>query len=304
MSIRQDTNTLTGTAAREVSLWQTLTNLFKLRIVSLLLFAAVGGAFLGAAGRPGLLDMLILLVTGGLSAAGASALNQYIERDSDGDMKRTRQRPLVTGDIQHPEYVLWIALAMILLPVAAVWPFNPELGFFLLLGAMIYVGVYTIWLKPRTMLNIVIGGAAGSCAVLSGGAAVGAWNDPGVLALAAIVFLWTPTHFWALAIMYRDDYIASKTPMLPTQTSARTSAIWGFVHAIGLAILALALGADSALGLLYFVPAALMTLYFLMHSLRLIFVPTRQQALKLFLTSNLYLAVIILFVCVSSVAGF
>lgn len=308
MSSRQNSSALPQNAVTEtstnLSMWQTLSKLFKLRIVSLLLFAAVGGAFLGAAGRPSLIEITVLLVTGGLSAAGASALNQYIERESDGEMKRTRQRPLVTGQISHPEYVLWIALAMIVLPVAAVWPFNPAMGFFLLVGAMIYVGIYTIWLKPRTVLNIVIGGAAGSCAVLSGGAAVGAWNDPGVLALAAIVFLWTPTHFWALALMCRDDYLASSTPMLPTQVSPRESAFWGFVHAVGVAILALALGAHAALGLLYFIPAALTTLYFVAQSLRLIFVPTREQALKLFLTSNIYLAVILLFVCISSVVGF
>ncbi len=285
------------------SVVQTLSKLFKLRIVSLLLFASTGGAFLGAAGQPGLVNLVILLITGGLAAAGASALNQYLERASDADMTRTNKRPLVSGDIAQPEWVLWIALAMILLPVLAVWPFNPALGFFLLMGAIIYVAVYTIWLKPRTMLNIVIGGAAGSCAVLSGGAIVGAWNDPGVLALAAIVFLWTPTHFWALAIMYRDDYAKAGVPMLPVLTSTRESAIWGLIHAIAVTILTVALGAHTALGYVYFIPATLATLYFLYQSVKLVVNPTRPQALRLFLASNSYLALILLFVCLAAVTG-
>jgi protoheme IX farnesyltransferase len=191
--------------------------LFKLRIVFLLVVAATGGAFLGANGWPGWETLLLTWLTGSLAAAGASALNQYLERHSDGAMGRTEKRPLVTGDITHPQFVPFIGTALILLPSLAVLPFNPALTFFLLLGAFIYVVIYTIWLKQRTVLNIVIGGAAGSAAVLSGGAAAGAWNDPGVLVLSLILFLWTPFHFWSLAILYRDDYQRADVPMLPTK---------------------------------------------------------------------------------------
>jgi len=165
-----------------------------LRIVTLLLFAAVGGAFLAAGGSPGIGELALLLITGGFAASGASALNQYLEKDSDALMTRTRKRPLVTGSIARPGWVPYAATLMILVPSLVVLPFNPALGFFLLLGAAIYVGIYTIWLKPRTLLNIVIGGAAGSAAVLSGSAAVGAWNDPGAVVLALLVFLWTPSE--------------------------------------------------------------------------------------------------------------
>lgn len=165
--------------------WRTLLHqgvvLFKLRIVFLLLVAATGGAFLAAGGWPGAGVLLLTWVTGGMAAAGASALNQYWERDSDGAMGRTRKRPLVTGSIANPRWVPPVAALLILLPSLAVLPFNPALTFFLLLGAIIYVGIYTIWLKPRTLLNIVIGGAAGSAAVLSGSAAAGMWNHPGAL---------------------------------------------------------------------------------------------------------------------------
>ena len=139
-------------------------------------------------------------------------------------MGRTRKRPLVNGDIPNPGWVPWVGASLIILPSAVVFPFNPALAFFLLLGAFIYVVIYTIWLKPRTLLNIVIGGAAGSAAVLSGSAAVGHWNDPGALVLALILFLWTPFHFWSLALLYRDDYTRADVPMLPTKTSPRQAA--------------------------------------------------------------------------------
>jgi protoheme IX farnesyltransferase len=151
--------------------------LFKLRIVFLLVIAATGGAFLGAGGWPGWETLLLTWLTGSMAAAGASSLNQYLERHSDGAMGRTEKRPLVTGAISHPQFVPFIGTALILLPSLAVLPFNPALTFFLLLGAFIYVVIYTMWLKQRTVLNIVIGGAAGSAAVLSGGAAAAAsWH--------------------------------------------------------------------------------------------------------------------------------
>ncbi|VAW35441.1 Heme O synthase, protoheme IX farnesyltransferase COX10-CtaB, partial [hydrothermal vent metagenome] len=129
---------------------QLIAILFKLRIVFLLLMAATGGAFMAAGGWPGLGNLLLLWLTGGMAAAGASALNQYWERESDGKMGRTAKRPLVTGEIVNPSWVPYVGIGMILLPSLIMLPFNPPLTFFLLLGAFIYVVIYTIWLKPRT----------------------------------------------------------------------------------------------------------------------------------------------------------
>jgi protoheme IX farnesyltransferase len=282
----------------DTSLLKVLPVLFKLRIVTLLLFAAVGGAFLGAGGWPGAGNLALLLVTGGLAASGASALNQYLERDADALMARTRKRPLVTGAIRRPGWVPYVASLMILVPSLAVLPFNPALTFFLLLGAAIYVGVYTIWLKPRTLLNIVIGGAAGSAAVLSGSAAVGAWNDPAAVVLALLLFLWTPAHFWSLAIVYRNDYTQGGVPMLPTQTSPRHSAFWVLVHTGSTALAALMLAAHPALGWLYFIPIAVATIDMMARNIRLLIEPNGKQALSLFKASNLYLALVLLMACV------
>ena len=292
----------TGPGERRTSLWQSLMILFKVRIVFLLLFAAVGGAFLGAQGWPGAGTLTLLLVTGGLAAGGASALNEYLEQDRDALMTRTRQRrPLVNGAIAHPGWVPYVAGAMILLPSLAVLPSNPALSFFLLLGAIIYVGVYTLWLKPRTLLNIVIGGAAGSAAVLSGSAAAGAWNDPGALALALMLFLWTPLHFWSLAIVYRDDYARGGFPMLPGRTSPRRAALWVLVHTLPTALAGLLLVGHPALGWLYLAPVGLATIDLVAQNIGLLIEPSAKRAFALFTVSNLYLALVLLMICVDAV---
>jgi protoheme IX farnesyltransferase len=274
--------------------------LFKLRIVGLLLLAAVGGAFLGAEGWPGLGRLLLLLLAGGAAAAGASALNQYIERTSDVIMSRTRLRPLPSGAISHPRLVVAMALFLILAPSLALVPVNPALSFYLLLGAFIYVVVYTIVLKPRTLLNIVIGGAAGGAAVMSGGAAVGAAGDPAVIILALLVFLWTPSHFWSLAILYKDDYVRADVPMLPTRISLRAAAWWVFLHTGATILAALLLGLSPALGFAYLLPVLGASVDLLWRNARLIRQPTPRNARALFIASNVYLTVVLLALLVSA----
>ena len=280
--------------------FQTVATLFKLRIVVLLLFAGMGGAFLAAGGFPGFGALIVMTLTGGSAAAGASALNQYLERATDAEMRRTRKRPLVAGTIANPRWVLPVALALIFVPSLAVLPFNPALSFWSLAGAGIYVGVYTVWLKPRSVLNIVIGGFAGTCAVLSGGAAAGDWLQPSVLVLGLLVFLWTPTHFWSLALMYRQDYARVGVPMLPVRASPRQSALWITLHTIATGFAALALGATVAIGWLYVLPIAFVTADLLRRSVRLIAEPTALRARSLFLASNIYLAFVLSLICITS----
>lgn|SRR5574341_250494 len=282
---------------------KTAAALFKLRIVLLLLFAAVGGAFLGAQGVPPVGTLLLLAATGGLAAGGASAINQYLEQNTDALMRRTQRRPLARGRIRRPAAILGIALAMILIAVLWVLPGNPAMALYLALGALIYVGVYTVWLKPRSVLNIVIGGAAGSCAVMTGGAAVGAAADPGVIVLALLVFLWTPAHFWALAMFYKDDYAAAGVPMLPVKATTRDTSWWIFIHAASTGFAALVLGLHPALGWLYLIPASAITLLMLAHSVRLIRRPERKQAIRLFITSNIFLALVLLSILVAAAAN-
>lgn len=284
-----------------LSLRVALAALFKVRVVMLLLFASIGGAFLAAGGWPGIGDLAVLVTAGGLAAGGASAINQYLERELDAKMERTRRRPLAAKALGRIRWVPYVGAAMILVPSLLVLPANPAFGVFLLLGATIYIGIYTIWLKPRTPLNIVIGGAAGSVAVLCGSAAAGYWNEKGAVALALLVFLWTPTHFWSLAIAYRDDYARGGFPMLPVQTTPRAAAGWVLLHASATALTALALAAHPALGWLYGAPVSVATATLLVLGARLLAKPGKRQALALFHASNLYLAIVLLTVCVDTV---
>lgn len=296
---------LTGTRInRQVKGWlanlQTFSVLFKSRVVTLLVMAAIGGTFLGAGGWPGLGSLVLVIVAGGLAASGSAGLNEYLEQGSDALMNRTRRRPLVTGMVQ-PSWALWASVIMVIVPPLIVLPFNPALSFFLCLGAFIYVGLYTIYLKPRTLLNIVIGGAAGSAAVMSGGAAAGNWQDPGVIALALLVFLWTPSHFWSLAILYKEDYSKAKVPMLPVHTSPRTASWWVFLHTGAASFVALLLTLTPQLGLAYFVPVAIVTVDMIIRNIRLIRNPTPRNARTLFISSNIFLTVVLFAVCIGTV---
>lgn len=279
---------------------QTLTVLFKSRVVSLLLLAAVGGAFLASSGWPGLDTLVITIIFGGLAASGAAGLNQYLEQGSDALMGRTRRRPLITGELQS-RWVVWASVLMVILPTVVALFFNPALAFYLALGAFVYVGLYTVYLKPRTLLNIVIGGAAGSAAVLSGGAAAGNWQSPAVIALALLVFLWTPSHFWSLAILYKNDYARANVPMLPVHTTLRQASWWVLLHTGAASFVALLLAVSPELGLVYLIPVLLATVDLLIRNIRLIRTPTPRNARALFISSNIYLTIVLAAICAGSV---
>lgn len=282
-----------------------LASLFKVRVVALLVMAGVGGGFLAAGGFPGIMPLVWMTLTGGLAAMGASALNEFIEREADLNMRRTKQRPLVNGEITRPGWVPYVAGALIVVPSLVMLPFNPALSFWSFSGAVIYVGVYTLWLKPRTVLNIVIGGFAGTCAVLAGGAAVGdvngvsGWMQPGVLILGMLVFLWTPTHFWSLALMYRQDYARVGMPMLPTRVSPQASARWILLHMVATTFAALALGLIVPHVWVYTIPVALFSAWLLWRCVLLVRQPTGAHAKAVFIASNIYLTLVLLLACVA-----
>ena len=301
MALAQDSRTLDSSAGIK-STFKLIATLFKLRIVLLLVFSSFAGAALAliaggtAFSTPS--RWLLLTVCGTLSAAGASAINQYLERNQDGKMGRTSQRPLVNGEIENPHVVYAIALGMIVLAVIAPLMLGlTDLAFWLLLGAAIYVAVYTVWLKPRTSLNIVIGGAAGSCAVIAGGAAMGQAYAPAVWILGALVFTWTPVHFWALALAYRDDYAKAAFPMLPSLVSPRAAAWWIALHTVLTAVLALALGVLPQIDWLMLGMMGVLSVPLLSKTLALINRPEKSAALGLFHTSNLFLAAVFL-ICI------
>jgi protoheme IX farnesyltransferase len=198
-------------------------SLLKLRIVVLLDATAVGVMIPAAHGHPRLVAVLAVLAGGTLAAGGAHAINCWFDRDIDAAMSRTRRRPLPDGRIPA-----WHALALgIVLNALAFavlwWGANLLAAGLALLGALIYVFVYTVWLKRTTPQNIVIGGAAGAIPPLVGWAAATGRLDLTAFALFAVIFFWTPPHFWALAQLIKADYARARIPMLPVVSGERTA---------------------------------------------------------------------------------
>ncbi|MDH3475029.1 MAG: protoheme IX farnesyltransferase, partial [Rhodospirillales bacterium] len=200
-------------------------SLFKLRIAVAITLCALAGAAVTPGAAPAAWQLAALGFAVMLSAASAGAFNQFAERDLDARMSRTANRPFVTGRLHAGPLWLGIIMATLVVAVAtAAFALNAWVALYVFLGAFVYGVVYTVWLKRRTWLNIVLGGLAGSFAVLAGAAAV----DPGMtsapIVLAVVLFLWTPPHFWSLAAALRDDYARAGVPMLPVVVGDRLAA--------------------------------------------------------------------------------
>ncbi|NKD55008.1 MULTISPECIES: heme o synthase [unclassified Haematospirillum] len=261
--------------------------------VMIALTAAVGYAAVAESLDPAALVVLVLAML--LGSAGSSVFNHFYDRDIDRRMKRTAGRPLAAGLISKPVHALWFSG---LLLMAGLWlalgAFNWAVALHLFLGAFIYAIVYTVWLKRRTWLNIVIGGAAGSFAVLAGAAAF----DPGVwllpVLMATTLFLWTPSHFWALAILLKDDYAGVGVPMLPVLVGEARCSRWILGNTI---LLVISAGVPWVMGLLGPVYGAVSTgaaLLFLWQNIQLVRAPGRSEARQVFLGSMQYLSLVFL----------
>ena len=269
-------------------------NLFKVRIGAAIAVAAAAGLAVEEGTRIGLLSGVILIFSVLVASAAAGAFNQYVERDLDMRMARTRNRPFVTGTLKHGPFWLWLigfmtAGAVLAASLAA----NFLAGIYVFLGAFTYGVVYTMWLKRRTWWNIVVGGLAGSFAVLAGAAAVAPAPGPEALALAVVLFLWTPPHFWSLAIACRDDYAAAGVPMLPVVVGDARAARAIFASAALLVAASLAPFFFN-LGILYFAAALAGGLFFLLRCRALVLRPGRETARAAFLASLVQLCAVLL----------
>jgi len=264
----------------------------KLRVVELLLITTVPTMVLAEGGWPSFSLILITLVGGTLAAGGANAINMYIDRDIDGLMERTKNRPLVTGLIA-PRNALVFAVGLEIVAFAVLWAGTNLLAACLCMSAtLFYVFIYSLWLKRTSKQNIVIGGAAGAVPVLVGWAAVTnslAW-EPWLLFL--VIFLWTPPHFWALAIRHSDEYRAAGVPMLPAvETPAKVAtAMTVYCAATVAASLALVWVAD--LGPVYAVTAGVLGAVFLGGTIALGRAPSAAGSMRLFSFSITYLSVL------------
>jgi len=267
--------------------------LFKIRIGVAIMLSALGGAVLAGGGWPAALDTAVLAVSVLIAASGAGAFNHYWDRDIDAVMGRTCKRPFVDGTLEaHPAWPAGF-LGMIAAGSAmAGWRFGLASGLFVAAGALTYAFVYTIWLKRRTDWNIVIGGAAGSWAVLAGAAAFGRISDPGVLLLAAVLFLWTPSHFWSLAVAIADDYARAGVPMLPVTRGQRVAVRWNLINTAALVAATFGLIAHTG-SLLVLLAGGTGALWLGWTTLAMARATTRESAMRAFKASLIQLGLLL-----------
>jgi protoheme IX farnesyltransferase len=257
-------------------------SILKPRIALEITLTAVAGAAVTAGPALPLWQLAMLAVSVFLSAGAAGAFNQLMERDLDAHMARTRARPFVTGELSGGR--VWLAAVAALLLVATVLAgtaLNGMVALQVLLGALTYGVVYTSWLKRRTWMNIVVGGLAGSFAVLAGAAAMAPRLTTSAWVFAAALFFWTPAHFWSLAFCYKRDYLAAQVPMLPNMLADRPMAWVILAHTVVLVSLTL-LPPMLASGWFYTGCALLGGAWFLLTSIAFVRTPTRTAAFRNF----------------------
>ena len=266
--------------------------LTKPRIIELLLITTVPAMVLAQGGWPDTALVAWTVLGGSLAAGGANAINMYIDRDIDQLMERTRNRPLVTGRIS-PRSALTFAVALeIVAFVVLTLSSNVLAGALAVSATLFYVFIYSLWLKRTSRQNIVIGGAAGAAPVLVGWAAVANSVSWSAVVLFLIIFLWTPPHFWALAIRHADDYKAASVPMLPVvETPRRTVLTMGW-YCVAVTAASLALIPLNDMGVIYFVVAVVLGVAFTSMTFGLGRAPTMVAAMRVFTFSITYLTLL------------
>jgi protoheme IX farnesyltransferase len=267
--------------------------IFKPRIAVSIMLSAIAGIAVTPGPLPAAWQSACLAVAVFLAASAAGAFNQWAEADLDAHMARTRSRPFASGRLEAGTAWLVYIIALLALAVGlAAAAANALAALYTFLGAFTYAVVYTIWLKRRTWLNIVVGGLAGSFAVLAGAAAVNPTLGAEPVLLAIVLFLWTPPHFWSLAIAARGDYEANQVPMLPVVVGEKVSARVILAHTLALSLIAL-VPALYGMGVVYLSFAVVGGALFTSTSIRLVLEPTRRRAIHNFLASLVQLLLLI-----------
>ena len=266
--------------------------LTKPRIIELLLVTTVPTMIVAERGLPSLWLVAATVIGGTLAAGGANAMNMVVDRDIDRLMVRTRNRPLASGRLTA-RAALTFAVGIEVAAFAFLWATVNLLSAALAVAAcLFYVFVYTLWLKRSSSSNIVIGGAAGAVPVLVGWTAVTNSLDWPPVVLFAVIFYWTPPHFWALAIRYRDDYARAHVPMLPVVASLRTTAVRIVLYTLLLWALTLVFAPVAGMGDIYIAAALVLGAVFTWLALRLLRDNTPQAAMRVFTWSITYITLL------------
>jgi protoheme IX farnesyltransferase len=263
--------------------------LCKPRVVMLIVFTAIVGMFLAVPGLPPFNALLWGTIGIALQAASAAAINQIIDRNIDARMARTCGRPLVTGKLGMTESIAFATVLGLSGFVVLWWLVNPLTAVLTQLTLVGYAGVYTLYLKRATPQNIVIGGAAGAAPPVLGWIAVTGSVDPNSLILFLIIFIWTPPHFWALAIERRDEYAKVQIPMLPVTHGIEFTRTQVLLYTILLLAVTVLPYASGMSGLLYLAGALILGGIFLRYAIELKFAPKPGLAMRTFGFSIVYL---------------
>ncbi|MBI3743987.1 MAG: protoheme IX farnesyltransferase [Chloroflexi bacterium] len=276
--------------------------LTKPRIIVLLLITALGAMFIAAKGAPPLQATLLVMIGGTLAAGGANALNHYLDRDIDQMMSRTRKRPLPSQKIEpRNALVFGIALNVLAFTILATWV-NVLSASLAVSATAFYIFIYTSWLKRTSTQNIVIGGAAGAFPPLVGWAAVTGDLNLAALYLFAIIFFWTPPHFWALALMLEKDYREAGIPMLPVVRGVRETTQAIMLHSLTLIAITVLFYTVDGVGYIYLSGAVALGAVFLWKAAKLLRTQSIKDARSLYLYSLLYLALLFGFMVADAVA--
>jgi len=266
--------------------------LTKPRIIELLLVTTVPTMIVAERGLPSLWLIAATVIGGTMAAGGANAINMYVDRDIDRVMERTKNRPIASGRIA-PRAALTFAITLEVAAFLFLWATVNLLSAVLAVSAcLFYVFVYTLWLKRTSSHNIVIGGAAGAAPVLIGWSAVTNSLDWAPVVLFAVIFYWTPPHFWALAIRYRDDYARVDVPMLPVVASMRTTAVRILGYTLLLWALTVLFAPVAGMGHLYLGAALILGAVFTWYAARLLRDRTPETAMRVFTWSITYITLL------------
>lgn len=266
--------------------------LFKLRICSLITFSAIVGLIATSTDGFAFGQMAFLVAATMLAAASASAFNHYFDSDIDSVMARTSSRPLPAG-IAGSKFVLLMAVGLFAASLAvSLLALNYMVALHLALGAFVYAVVYTVWLKRRSWMNIIIGGLAGSFAVLAGGASASPDLCAPPVLLAIVMFFWTPSHFWSFAIYHREEYAKAGVPMLPVVIGDYRTALYTLVNTVLLVVSSFVPWYMGYSGPVYLAAAAVMGAYFIYWNIKLVRNPAKDIAWKNFKISMMYLGVL------------
>ena len=271
-----------------------ISNLLKLRIGVVMMLTALVAMVITPGPQPSALEILVLAFAVLISAGSAGAFNQYFEVDIDRRVARTCNRPFVTGYFQRGP--MWLGIILLLLVVgvgSAALVLNLPAAFYIFLGAFFYAIVYTVWLKRRSWTNIVIGGASGSFAVLAGAAAVDPGIGPVAIALALVLFLWTPSHFWSLAIAKSKDYQRTGIPMLPVIIGNHRCAQVVLINTLMLVAISI-MPFFYGMGWIYLAAAAGGGGFFIYHNILMVLDPSPRVAMKSFFASLVQLVLLLI----------